>query len=1213
VRTPNSFLPVRALGRAAAAGPLLPAILRRAVSRQERPGSERELESVSRVAGELARSADVEGVARTLLDELAALFDVGFVALTFVSDDGREAAGYLARAEGEDAEWWRDLRLDLEHEPSGVASAVFEATALAVYDTKRSGVVSRRLVDAVGAKSAAFVPLLVQERVIAVISVATLDEPRLFSSEDLAVMQTLASEAAVALERLRASVALEEVLMRERLLASIARRLRSELDLQAALAGAVEETGLAIGASRCLVRIGELPDELGTGAEWHEPGLNSLGAGLPDLELLQRASVEGQPAAGTVEGFSAVAVPVTVFEPPAGFVTVLRPAARTWSKSDLALLEGVAAEIGLALRLSRLLEENQERLAQQSALLRAAHALGSELDLAIVLQRLADQLAQLLDADAADCYVLDADRGVFRCVAVHGFDRSLLGFEFPREHGLAGAAVREGRPLIESAYDGNSAPVPHPAYEGFADIIAAPMVWSEEVRGVLGVGRREGRRFAERDANVLGAFAGLASLALRNAETFTQSAHQARIQRGFYRIASVLGQSLSRAATLEAVAQAAAEAVGGSSAAVLVPSSGRLEAVGAYELPEGLREILGERAWGKQSPIFRAAAEGHILVSPSITSDERLLPDLREAAAANGYHSLISVPVDAPRDAGGGLALIFFGEERSFSDEDLELARHLADATRGALERSELFEAERSARALAQQLTRTGRLLTSELDPAAVLAEVVQQAPALVNAEAAAFRLLEGEELVVTAAEGPGAEAALGSRSPAGGWLSGDVVQSGGPIALAQAGADERLRGLDPMLQAGHAAFLGVPVGGAEGSTVGVLAVYASVPREWREEEIGALLAVAASTSAALSNAELYQRVALERERSVAILANIADGIVAVDRDGKLVLWNSAAERITGVPATVALGRAPVDVLQRSLEAPEEGARGDRLVPIMRGREEVWLSVTEAAMRDPLGAVAGRIFAFRDISGDRLVEQVKSDFVSTVSHELRTPLTSIYGFAETLLRRDFMFGEEERQTFLRYIASESQRLTSIVDTLLNVARLDTGDLQVNLSETDVRDVVGEVLESVSAVDLNGHRFVVKLPDHPLAATADPEKLRQVCAILVENALRYSPDGGTVTVGAARRKDTVEVSVADEGIGIPQADQEQIFRKFYRGADADLRAGAGGTGLGLFIARGLVTAMGGRIWVSSREGEGSRFAFELPASATAATATGAGRE
>src|SRR5262245_61286203 len=164
-----------------------------------------------------------------------------------------------------------------------------------------------------------------------------------------------------------------------------------------------------------------------------------------------------------------------------------------------------------------------------------------------------------------------------------------------------------------------------------------------------------------------------------------------------------------------------------------------------------------------------------------------------------------------------------------------------------------LFRSERGARALAQQLTRTGRLLTSELDPAAVLDEVVQQAPALVNADAAAFRLLDGQELVVTAAEGEGAEEALGFRSPAAGWLSGDVVQSGAPVALGEAGKDDHLRSLDPMLAAGHAAFLGLPVGGAEGATVGVLAVYASVPREWRDEEIEALLAVAASTSAALS------------------------------------------------------------------------------------------------------------------------------------------------------------------------------------------------------------------------------------------------------------------------------------------------------------------------------------------------------------------------
>ncbi len=423
------------------------------------------------------------------------------------------------------------------------------------------------------------------------------------------------------------------------------------------------------------------------------------------------------------------------------------------------------------------------------------------------------------------------------------------------------------------------------------------------------------------------------------------------------------------------------------------------------------------------------------------------------------------MPVETHVQDAGGLVAVFFHEERAFTDDDLELAQHLANATRAALERSELFEAERSARALAQQLTRTGRLLTSELDPAAVLDEVVQQAPELVHADACAIRVLQDAELVVNAAVGAGSEAALGTRSALSSRLSGDVVQSRAPVALENAGAEARLREVDPMLAAGNASYLGVPLNGPDGGPLGVLAVYCEVPRPWREEEVEALLALAASTSAALSSAELYQRVAIEKERSFAILANIADGIVAVDREGQVVLWNEAAEKITGVAALDALGHAPADVLQRSLESGSDTPVGDRLVSVMRGREEVWLSVTEAVMRDPAGGVAGRIFAFRDISSDRLVEQMKSDFVSTVSHELRTPLTSIYGFAETLLRQDVLFGDDERKTFLGYIASESQRLTAIVDALLNVARLDTGDLKINITPTDVRDVVGEVVQS----------------------------------------------------------------------------------------------------------------------------------------------------
>src|SRR5207247_3306174 len=165
---------------------------------------------------------------------------------------------------------------------------------------------------------------------------------------------------------------------------------------------------------------------------------------------------------------------------------------------------------------------------------------------------------------------------------------------------------------------------------------------------------------------------------------------------------------------------------------------------------------------------------------------------------------------------------------------------------------------------------------------------------------------------------GVGDEEALGFRIPVSARLSGDVVQSRAPVVLEGAGEEPRLRAVDPILEARHVAYLGVPLVGAEGAPIGVLAVYAQLARRWREEEVEALLALAASTSAALANAELYQRVAVEKERSFAILANIADGIVAVDREGRVVLWNEAAAKITGVSTDEAFGRAPAEVLQRT-------------------------------------------------------------------------------------------------------------------------------------------------------------------------------------------------------------------------------------------------------------------------------------------------------
>ena len=1182
-----------------------------------------EAEPAPSLSAGFARAQDATSVARALVDEVVTLLEVEFAAVMLISDDRKEATGLVARMDGEDVGWFRSTRIDLEHEASAVASAVFEAAPLTIFDVESSPRVNRRMADRVGGKSAAFVPVVSGARVLAVLVASSTGRHRNFPPHEIARLEALAGETALALEKTRSAEQLEEALGRERLVAEIARRVRSEHDVEAVLRVAVEEVGKATDVARCFIRLGEPGAPGPNRAEWDAPGTLPVGAAAPNLAVSNLAmrerrtiavdDVEQEPqledlSLGGVDTLlrlgtrAALATPIQVFDQVIGVFALHQSEPTEWTQSQALLAEAVAREVGLAIHTAELLEENRLRLGRQAALVQAAQVMTSELQVETVLQRLVVEVTKLLEAEAADCYLFDSRRGVLRCAAVYGLPVELVEFEFPAEGALAGEAMRRRQAVVSGDYD--DIELPHPAYEGFTAAMVAPMTWWGEVRGVIGVGTTDpDRRFSSEDVEVLEAFASLGSVALRNVASIEQSARQVRIQRGFFRIASVLAQPLSLDETLDAVAQAASEALGGSFAAVLMPADGELRLAGSHELPPAVAERFREGLGGAEA-LREAAARKRVLASPQLAEDDRFGEDWRALADDVGSRSLVAVPVEAPRREQTGIGLVFFSEEQAFSDDEIELAHHLAAAARGALERAELFEAERRNRAIAQQLARTGTLLASELDPDTILEEIVAQAPGLVGADAAAVSLLEGDELVVSAAHGPGAEAAIGSRVSQVGELAGEVVQSRGPVAVGDARTDGLVSDSDALLEAGYAAYLGAPLLGAEGGVHGVLAVYAREARTWREEEVEALAALAGNVSAFLSNAELYQRVVLERERSLAILGNVADGIVAVDREGNVVLWNAAAEGITDVSASEAMGRSPADVLQRSLEADETSAEGRGLIQIHRGEDEVWLSVSEAVMRDPAGAISGRIYAFRDVSADRLVEQLKSGFVSTVSHELRAPLTSIYGFAETLLREDVAFGDEERRTFLGYIASEAQRLTGIVDALLSVARLESGDLQVQFAPTDLREVVSDVVEHAERELANGRRFVVEIPEERLDASADRDKVRQILANLVDNALKFSPSGGTVTVAARKTHDAVQVRVVDEGSGVPLGEQERIFRKFYR-AEATGQP-TGGTGLGLFIARGLASAMGGRVWVDSNTGAGGCFVLELPVIVTDVT-------
>jgi two-component system phosphate regulon sensor histidine kinase PhoR len=1175
--------------------------------------SRRDAEAISRLSTALTTTRSGHEAAAHLFEELERVLEVEKVLLAVVDEDARRAFGFAAR--GVDEAWWQGVSLDLDRDTSGVVAVARDRAPFAVFDAPSALNLNRKLVEATGARSAAFVPLLSEGRVTGVLVVVS-TEPRLFSSTDMDLMLDLANETALALGRTRSDEALAAALERERLVAEISRRVRSELDLDALLEIAVKEVGLALGMARCFIRLGEPGELLPIKAEWDAPGVEPLGTSANRLPVSNLAARERRTVAladvanapelddktlGERETLldlgtrSVLATPILVFDRMIGVFGLHRAEARDWSAVDVSLAEAVAREIGLAVHTARLLGQNERRVEEQTALLKAAQALTSDLRFDSVIQRLVDELVKLFRADAADCWIFDEDRRLLVCRAVTGVSERNIGRELAPE-GTFGAVIETGRPVLKRDFATTEDPPPSDHYAVFAEVMDAPITWLGEQRGVLGVCARDRGHFDEADLELLDTFARLASLALHNAESFEERERQAQVQRGFYGIAQVLGSTLSLAETLDALAQAACEALGGVAALVLEPRGERLYVTGSHELPAALAEELAEGLPNSAAPFGVAAREERTLTAGAVTRDDRFAEHLRGLLADAGYASLLAAPVagaSGKRDA----VVVLFSEVRAFTDDDLALAHHLTGAAQGAIERAELFEGERRARAFSQRLADVGGVLATKLDPAGAFEEVVREATGLLDAEAAVIRILEDDELVARAAWGLVTTGVVGTRTSSAAGVAGVVAQSRSPLAVGDARDTPRFLREDSLFRNGMTSVVAVPMFAHGGSLHGVLAVYDRRVRGWGEDELQALTALAATASAAFSSAELYARVTEEKERSEAILANIADGIVAVDRDGAIVLWNSTAEQITGVPAEEALGRRVVEVLQRELAAGPEAPRGERQVAFLRGGKEVWLSLTEAVMLDAAGAVAGRIFAFRDVSSERVVEQMKSDFVATVSHELRTPLTSIYGFAQTLLRGDVEFSAAERGTFLGYIASESERLINIVDDLLNVARLETGTLGLSIARTDVGEIVAETVGRFQQLD-GEFIFDVEVPRGSVFVRADREKLTQIAMNLVDNAIKFSPAGGRIAITARRRSDTAEIRVEDEGIGIARADQQRIFTKFYR-AEEGARHSPQGTGLGLFLARGLLAAMGGRIWVESKEGEGSTFVFELP--------------
>jgi PAS domain S-box-containing protein len=488
-------------------------------------------------------------------------------------------------------------------------------------------------------------------------------------------------------------------------------------------------------------------------------------------------------------------------------------------------------------------------------------------------------------------------------------------------------------------------------------------------------------------------------------------------------------------------------------------------------------------------------------------------------------------------------------------------------------------------------------------------------------AELAAGDVADWCSVHVVEPDGSLAEVAIAHADPAKVTLARELQERYPPAADAQTGVAAVVRSGEPELvpeitpamlgavardelhrdlidQLGLASYMCVPLKGRD-RVLGAIAFISSDPgRRFGPGELIFAEELARRATSAIENARLY-REAEARAQAARVLAAIGDGVVLVDGTGRVRLWNTAAERITGLEAEEILGRslgealpgwAAIDPRLPVARAGESGRAES--VPLDLGDRELWLSVSAVGYED------GTVYAFRDLTEERALESMRQDFVATVSHELRTPLAAIYGAALTLRRDDVELEAELREKLLEVITEESHRLAEIVGDLLLASQLDTDRLQVTVEPCDPRSIT-ELELAAAETHLPGNIVLtLDAPGDLPAVAADAVQLRQVLSNLIENAVKYSPDGGTVTVALAPGDRHVRFSVRDEGLGIPPAEQRRVFEKFFR-IDPDMTRGIGGTGLGLYICRELVRRVDGRIWVESDGRSGSTFHVEIP--------------
>jgi PAS domain S-box-containing protein len=400
------------------------------------------------------------------------------------------------------------------------------------------------------------------------------------------------------------------------------------------------------------------------------------------------------------------------------------------------------------------------------------------------------------------------------------------------------------------------------------------------------------------------------------------------------------------------------------------------------------------------------------------------------------------------------------------------------------------------------------------------------------------------------------------------------------------------------------------------GQPLGMLIVFRSYRGSATANDLQILESFADQAAIAVHNAQLYEKIDEDRKRLAAILENSADGIMILNEDLRITSFNRALERMTGLAPKDAIGHHQDEVivwkrrdngdLREALAdgwpfriSSDETLEALYVEGDLQRSDGLSLSVgiTYAPLLTSDGQLSNIIANVRDITNFRKAQEMQNVFISTVSHELKTPVALIKGYAGTLRREDAVWDPEVLHNSLEVIEDEADRLTVLIDDLLASSKLQAQRLELELGDVRLDHLAAQVVERFQT-QTNSHQFTCNFPADFPVIRGDEVRLRQVLDNLISNAIKYSPNGGLIEVGGEADDEAATVYVRDQGIGLSESEQSRIFDRFYR-VDDTLRRNTQGAGLGLYLAKTIITAHNGTLRVKSKPGRGSTFYFTIP--------------